>query len=78
MIFIPSTGGSHNKNERTEKIHIETGTKVLTKTAQELIKERFKDSYKCEVEGIATIGKEQSTDEKIYTNQSQQGERDLS
>lgn len=78
MIFIPSTGGSHNKNEKTKKKHIETATKVLTATAQELLKERFKESYKCEVEGIATIGKEQSTDEKIYTNQSQQGERDLS
>lgn len=77
MIFIPSTGGSHNKDEKTEKIHIETATKVLTKTAQELLKERFKDSYKCEVEGITTTGKDRNTDEKEHTEQLPQGGREV-
>ena len=78
MIFIPSKGGSHNPKERTKRKFIETATKVLTGTAQELLKERFKDSYKCEVEGTETTGNKQATDENIYTNQSQQEEKGLS
>ena len=74
MIFIPSKGGSHNPKERTKRKFIETATKVLTGTIQEVLKERFKDSYKCEVEGIVTTEKDRGTDE--HTKQLQQGGRE--
>lgn len=77
MIFIPSKGGSHNPKESTKRKFIETATKVLTGTAQELLKEKFKDSYKCEV-GIITTKNEKSMNEKMYTEQSQQEEKDFS
>ncbi len=75
MIFIPSKGGSHNPKERTKRKFIETATKVLTGTVQEVLKERFKDSYKCEVEGIVTTEKDRGTDE--HTKQLQQGGREV-
>lgn len=43
MIFIPSTGGSHNPNESIEPEDIEVATKVFTGIAQELLQEKFKD-----------------------------------
>lgn len=64
MIFIPSTGGSHNKDEKTKKRHIQTSTKVLLGTAQELLKERFKDTYK---HGTQT-SKAYKEKETVYTN----------
>lgn len=43
MIFIPSTGGSHNPNESTKKRFIETASLVFTEFSQELLLEKFKD-----------------------------------
>lgn len=43
MIFIPSTGGSHNPKESTKKKFIETATKVFTNLSKELLAEKFKD-----------------------------------
>ena len=43
MIFIPSTGGSHNPKESTKKKFIETATRVFTSASKELLAERFKD-----------------------------------
>ena len=62
MIFIPSTGGSHKPKEKTKKKFIETSTKVLVGTAQELLKERFKDTYKHETKNPKTF-----EEESIYT-----------
>lgn len=69
MIFIPSTGGSHNPKEKTKKKFIETSTNVLIGTVQELLKERFKDTYKhqtknsktCEEKGSIYSGKKLET-----------------
>lgn len=44
MIFIPSTGGSHNPKESTKKKFIEPATQVFTQLAQELLLEKFKDA----------------------------------
>lgn len=46
MIFIPSTGGSHNPEENTEKEFIETATKVFTDLSHTLLLEKFKDKQK--------------------------------
>lgn len=43
MIFIPSTGGSHNPKESTKKKFIETATRVFTNLSKELLVEKFKD-----------------------------------
>lgn len=43
MIFIPSTGGSHNPNEATKKRFIEAASTVFTEFSQELLVEKFKD-----------------------------------
>lgn len=43
MIFIPSTGGSHNPQESTKKKFIETATKVFVSLSKELLVEKFKD-----------------------------------
>lgn len=43
MIFIPSTGGSHNPEESTKKKFIKTATRVFTSLSKELLAERFKD-----------------------------------
>ncbi len=43
MIFIPSTGGSHNPNESTKKRFIEAATAVFTEFSRELLVEKFKD-----------------------------------
>lgn len=43
MIFIPSTGGSHNPNEATKKRFIEATSTVFTEFSQELLVEKFKD-----------------------------------
>jgi len=51
MIFISSTGGSHVPEEKTKEKFIKAATKVLTGTAKELLKERIKDKYKCNVKG---------------------------
>ena len=63
MIFIPSTGGSHNKEEKTEKRHIEASIMVLTQITQELIKEKFKDNYKCEAQ--EKVGKYEESSKEI-------------
>lgn len=63
MIFIPSTGGSHNKEEKTEKRHIEASIMVLTQITQELIKEKFKDNYKCEAQ--QKVGKYEESSKEI-------------
>lgn len=43
MIFIPSTGGSHNPKESTKKKFIKTATKVFASLSKELLVEKFKD-----------------------------------
>lgn len=44
MIFIPSTGGSHNPKEHTKKKFIRTATKVFTIFSKQLLAEKFRDS----------------------------------
>lgn len=46
MIFIPSTGGSHNPEENTKKEFIETATRVFTDLSHTLLLEKFKDTQK--------------------------------
>lgn len=46
MIFIPSSGGSHNPDEDTKKKHIKTATKLFTKLSQNLLLENYRDSQK--------------------------------
>lgn len=43
MIFIPSTGGSHNPKESTKKKFIKTATRVFASLSKELLAEKFKD-----------------------------------
>ena len=43
MIFIPSTGGSHNPDEKTKKRFIEAASKVFTDFSKKLLVERLKD-----------------------------------
>lgn len=58
MIFIPSTGGSHNPKESTKKEFIETATSVLVGTAQKLLLERWKDTQKFEIEQSGPFSEE--------------------
>ncbi len=46
MIFIPSTGGSHNPKEHTKKKFIQPATTLFTQLSRELLVERFKDAQK--------------------------------
>lgn len=43
MIFIPSTGGSHNPDESTKRRFIETATKVFSDFSKTLLLERLQD-----------------------------------
>lgn len=64
MIFIRSRGGSHNKNEQTDKEAIEISSQVLLEMAGELLKEKFKDQYKCEVKKTKEIRQIESEKQK--------------
>lgn len=46
MIFIPSTGGSHNPKEHTKKKFIQPATTLFTQLSRELLEERFRDAQK--------------------------------
>lgn len=46
MIFIPSTGGSHNPDENTKKKFIQLATTLFTQLSKELLVERFRDAQK--------------------------------
>lgn len=46
MIFIPSTGGSHNPKEHTKKKFIQLATTLFTQLSRELLVERFKDAQR--------------------------------
>ena len=46
MIFIPSTGGSHNPDEHTKKKFIKPATTLFTQLSRELLEERFRDAQK--------------------------------
>lgn len=43
MIFMPSTGGSHNPKENTKPRNIETATRVLTNLSENLLLENIRD-----------------------------------
>ncbi len=74
MIFIPSTGGSHVPEEKTKKKFIKASTKVLTGTAGELLKERIKDKYKCNVKKEKHLGnKEMEQQKKKEVKQGEKG-----
>ena len=46
MVFIPSTGGSHNPEEHTKKKFIQPATTLFTQLSKELLEERFRDAQK--------------------------------
>ncbi len=46
MVFIPSTGGSHNPKEHTKKKFIKPATTLFTELSKDLLVERFKDAQK--------------------------------
>ena len=46
MIFIPSTGGSHNPKEHTKMKFIQPATTLFTQLSRELLVERFKDAQR--------------------------------
>ena len=46
MVFIPSTGGSHNPEEHTKKKFIKPATTLFTQLSRELLEERFRDAQK--------------------------------
>ena len=46
MIFIPSTGGSHNPEEHTKKKFIQPATTLFTQLSKELLEERFRDAQR--------------------------------
>ena len=46
MVFIPSTGGSHNPDEHTKKKFIKPATTLFTQLSKELLMERFRDAQK--------------------------------
>ena len=49
MIFIPSTGGSHNPEEHTKKKFIQPATTLFTQLSKELLEERFRDTQKVSI-----------------------------
>lgn len=49
MIFIPSTGGSHNPEEHTKKKFIQPATTLFTQLSKELLEERFRDAQKVSI-----------------------------
>lgn len=62
MVFIPSTGGSHNPDEHTKKKFIKPATILFTELAKELLLEKFRDSQKVDVtlKPVSGIAQEQS------------------
>lgn len=69
MIFIPSTGGSHNPKESTKKEFIKTATIIFTGVAQKLLLERWKDTYK-------DTGKRNSNKEKVVNKSIQKNDKE--
>ena len=69
MIFIPSTGGSHNPEEHTKKKFIKPATTLFTELAKELLLEKFRDSQKVDVapKPISAITQEQSAKVSEHT-----------
>ena len=49
MLFIPSTGGSHNPDEHTKKKFIKLATTLFTQLSKELLVERFRDAQKVSI-----------------------------
>ena len=49
MVFLPSTGGSHDPAENARKEDIKFVAKLFTKIAQELLVENFKDKQAVKV-----------------------------
>ena len=49
MVFIPSTGGSHNPEEHTKKKFIQPATTLFTQLSKELLEERFRDAQKVSI-----------------------------
>lgn len=54
MIFIPSSGGSHNPQESTKKQFIKTATQVFVGLTHELLAEKFKDKQIVEISPVVT------------------------
>lgn len=53
MIFIPSTGGSHNPKESAKKEDVELAGKVFVDVSKELLQERFRDRQKVDVSQLS-------------------------
>ena len=49
MIFIPSTGGSHNPEEHTKRKFIQPATTIFAQLSKELLVERFRDAQKVSI-----------------------------
>ena len=49
MIFIPSTGGSHNPEEHTKKKFIQPATTLFTQLSKEILIEKFRDSQRVSI-----------------------------
>lgn len=55
MIFIPSSGGSHNPDENTKKKFIKPATEIFTQLSKELLLEKFRDSQKVDINPHSAI-----------------------
>ena len=54
MIFIPSTGGSHNPKESTKRRYIELASNIFANVTKELLTERFQDIKVTKLEKSST------------------------
>lgn len=69
MIFIPSTGGSHNPKESTKRKFIETASRVFSNLSKELLLEKFKDQESFRVK-IRRVSVPSRTKDKAKGNNS--------
>lgn len=74
MIFIRSEGGSHNKKEKTDQEAMKASIEILQETARELLKERFKDKYKSEVQNIKPSQQKEAEGQRIQERKENGGE----
>lgn len=74
MIFIPSTGGSHNPNESTKKRFIDMATRVFTDFSRDLLIEKFKDRIAVDISDTPTSTSPMSKQPVLHRNSEKQFE----
>ncbi len=73
MIFIPSTGGSHNPNESTKRRFIDMATRVFTDFSRSLLVEKLRDRIAVDLSSMSSpISKNAAREHIVHSPSSKQ------